>query len=378
MKFIAIPFYDFTKPIITPKYDKNVAIQLPDGDFLINSEPYGLPGRVDKLDRFTGEVTTIYTHSTVLRLTPMEVLHDGNVILLAFDYPYNNHRLYRSTDPTLTNFEEVLYMGHTKPYSKHGISQGEDGTILCGEYIGSYAWNKPDANTECKVWKSDDNGSNWDVLYAFRRNNHADQFGDELMGNGIQHIHVIEYDKYTKSFWIGTGDSDRESSLWRWNESEGFNLIGRGYADGYEIDEGQYYRAISLEFYPDSVMWGMDGFLAGTWIVRYDRESGELTRTTEKRTDGYMFYSDTLRLKGGSDVSFFSGTSGTIYGSYDRHNSHVVQEFEGAHRTRYIHNKFDNEMLFTGQGDLKLDGEPIYTGSINFKARIIPLKFLSP
>lgn len=379
MDIIQPPFYSF-KPetaIIESKYDKNVGVQLPDGDFLVTSEPYGLNSRVEKIKRETGEVITLYTHPTTIRLQPMEVLNDGNVILLAFDYPYHNYRLFRSTDSSLTNFEEVLHLGYMKPYSKHGIAQGEDGTILCGEYIGSYAWDEPDANTECKVWKSNDNGLTWDVLYAFKRNNHPDQFNDELMGNGIQHIHLVEYDPYTDSFWIGTGDSDRESSLWRWNRNEGFVLIGRGYGDGYEVDDGQLWRAIALEFYHDCVLWGTDGYLNGTWIVRYDRKTGELSYMTDERTDGYMFYSDTLTLPGNVKVSFFSGTTGTIYYSWNKRTAHVLKEFpDESYRVQFVEDKKGQQMLFTGNGNLTLDGDTLHTGSIDFKPRDIPLRFL--
>lgn len=379
MDMIQPPFYRFSPEtaIIESKYSKTVGLQLHDGDFLVSGTLlYGNSNLVEKINRVTGEITLLYKHPTAIRFQPMTLLHDGNVILSAFDYPYYNYRLFRSTDPTLTNFEEVLFSGYMKPYSKHSVAQGKDGTILFGEYIGSYAWNEPDANTECKVWKSDDNGLTWNVLYAFRRNNHPNHLNDELLGNGIQHIHVVEYDKYTDSFWIGTGDSDRESSMWRWNKGEGFVLVGRGYGDGYEIDDGQFWRAIAIEFYHDRVMWGVDGYMGGTWVISYDRETGGFVKTTETRTDGYMFYSGTLTLPGNVDVSFFSGTSGTIYYSWDKKKLHILKEFEGSTRVIYTEDVFGKQMLFNGSKEIDLDGQPLATGSITFEPRVIPLKFL--
>lgn len=378
---IPLPFYSLKKgtEIINYEYHANIGLQLPDGDFLKTEEPYGIDRHIVKINRETGEETALYYSANPIRLKPMEVLDDGNVIFLGFDYPYKNHRLLRSTDPSLTKIEEVLYLGHTKPYSKHGIAQStKDGTILVGEYIGSYAWDLPDANTECKIWMSKDGGWTWEVLYAFKRNNHPDQYSDELLGNGIQHIHVVEYDEYTDSFWIGTGDSDRESSTWTWNERDGFTLIGRGYADGHGIDDGQFWRVIAYEFFEDCVLWGIDGYIEGQWIMRYDRKLKTLTKMHEKSTGEYMFYSGTSELAGGQKVAFFSGTSGTIYCTKDFRTTHVLKEFPGeSSRVQYTFDKIDRKMMFVGWDTLTLDGKTLGTGSIDFEPRDIQLKFLS-
>ena len=382
---IKIPFYDFKKENIDIgfKYPVDVKLQLPDGDYLRAKQPYGTWQSLQKINRETGAVSNIYTHSSNIQFVPLEVLNDGNVLVLGFDYPHHNYRILRSTDETLTSFEEVLFLGHMKPYSKHGVAQGEDGNILMGEYIGSYAWNEPDAPDKCNVWISRDNGWTWQVLYSFKRRTHPDSDSDELMGNGIQHIHIVEYDPFTKSYWIGTGDKDRESSLWRWNEQEGFVLIGRGYADGFEIDDGQYWRVLALEFFEDCVLWGIDSFIdGGTWIMRYDRNSKKLEVMNDETLGTAGYYSGTLNLPGGNQVSFFSGETGRIFYSYDQKKAELLTEVSMttnvATRPLYTEDVIDKRMLFTGyDGNLEIDGRSLGTGYIDFKPREFKINFLN-
>lgn len=372
-----IPFYDF-KPenaLIEPRYNDMVGLQLLDGNFLTTELWNGVYKNVVKIDRITGESTILYSHPTDIWFNPLEVLNDGNVILMASTYPHKNHRLFRSTDATLSNFVEVLNTGYMKPYSKHSVAQGKDGTILYGEYVGSYAWNEDDVNTECKIWRSRDNGMTWEVANSFVRRGSQPQGSIDY----IQHIHLVEYDPYTDLFWVGSGDKDNESGLWTTKDGSELNLIGRGYIEDVGVDDGQLYRAIGLEFYSDCILWGTDGFKDGTWIIRYDRKTGELIRTTPTRTASTMFYSGTLHLQGGNKVSFFSddGLKGSrIYYTYDQENVHELKAFEEVNRIQYTENPNERTMVFTGDNELKLDGNVFGSGTITFLPRDITLNFL--
>ena len=378
-KFINPKFYDMEMGVnIQSKYTKNVALQLLDGNYLVGVEPYGNSQKVEKIDRTTGTITTVYTHPTPIRLEPMHITKDGIVLLLAFDYPYNNHRIFKSTDANLTNFVEVQSMNWSKPYSKHSICENKTGTILWGEYVGSYGWSEPDAPTQSKIWRSTDNGATWDNPFSFERNNSLNIIGIDY----VQHIHYIEYDEFTDLFWVGTGDTDSESTMWTTPDGEVLTLVNRGYLeDVFGVDNGQYWRSTSMTFHEDCVVWGCDGFKDGTWVLRYDRVTEELIITSDVRTAGYMFFSGVTTLLTGERVSFFgnTGSPSTIYYTDgDNKTLKLLHAFTGEdNRVKFTNDDFGGEgMIFNGNGNLTLNGETINSGIITFNPKSLILKFL--
>jgi len=85
-----------------------------------------------------------------------------------------------------------------------GLAVTHDGRIYWGEYFAN-----PERD-EVYVYGSEDGGGyTWEVVYAFPK-------------KSIRHIHNIFYDPYGNSFWILTGDEEKEPRIiraspdWRW------------------------------------------------------------------------------------------------------------------------------------------------------------------
>jgi len=124
-------------------------------------------------------------------------------------------------------------------------------------YFGEYILNGGFANTErteVHVYKSEDNGLTWNICYTFPKNT-------------IRHIHGIFYDKYTDKMWITTGDKDDESLIA--NTPDGFKSLNI-------VKEGaQKYRAVTLLFYEDYIVYGTDTEHETNYIYSINRQTGE-------------------------------------------------------------------------------------------------------
>lgn len=122
-------------------------------------------------------------------------------------------------------------------------------------YFGEYILNGRFIDTqrsEVHIYKSEDHGESWQVCYTFPKNT-------------IRHIHGVFYDKYTKKMWVTTGDRDNECLIA--SSSNGFKSLNI-------LKEGaQKYRAVTLLFYKDFIVYGTDTEHEQNYIYRIDRES---------------------------------------------------------------------------------------------------------
>jgi len=87
----------------------------------------------------------------------------------------------------------------------------------------------------------------------------------------LRHLHFVQQDPYGGDLWVGSGDTDSETRLWRIDPSLSWHEVGGG---------DQRWRATRLVFLPDAVVWGTDGGRdvkhASNHAVRWDRRTGEL------------------------------------------------------------------------------------------------------
>lgn len=364
---------------ITKYYDSNIGLALPNGDFLTERS-----GRyLTKVDAETGSTENLYDFgSWTPGFHPYLLTQNGHLLVHQIDnWGGDNNKWFRSTNTDFTNFAEInVNEGYFRALSRHHIAEG-NGMILYGDYHVGAA---DDANEpEVKIRKSIDGGLTWTPSFVFPKrgiNENPENYSEDA----ITHIHCIEWDPYEELFWVGTGDPDSASRLYKTSDGENLELVGRGYYDGYGGDDGQVWRVTSIQFFPDFVMWGMDGFLnpgiidgySGNYIVRYDRK--KKTYELLHKTAGYMFYSGATDLQGGGRVALFNnnGAPSTIYASQ---GGGVQELYEFATNYRITFVPLENKVLFNGGNNLpKPDAEGnIRSAVLNFREKPTLYKFIN-
>ncbi len=154
-------------------------------------------------------------------------------------YKYDERQGLRRT-LTLRQSRNVL---HTD------FCQTKSGRLLFGEY-GANAERQP-----IPIYASDDNGESWHIAY-------------QIPAGKAKHVHGVYADKHSDKIWVFTGDADGES--WVIEASEDFSEV-RCLGDGSQI-----YRACSVFFTPDKVVWAMDSPLQPSRTVHLDRRTGSV------------------------------------------------------------------------------------------------------
>lgn len=148
----------------------------------------------------------------------------------------------------------VLRLAHGVKPARGGLLADTQGRV----WLAEYTLNHKRTQT-IQLWRSRDDGRSFEVAHAFDP-------------GAVRHLHFIQQDPIDGSLWIGSGDSDRESGLWRSTDGERWQQVGGG---------SQLWRAIGLAFLPDAVVWGTDAGLDAPHFknvaVRFDRASGALT-----------------------------------------------------------------------------------------------------
>ena len=164
-------------------------------------------------------------------------------------------RLWRVEDG---RWQEALRFDFRKP-ARLGVLQTAEGLVFCGEYTLNPRRDRP-----IRMWRSDDGARTFQQVFAFP------------VGQ-VRHIHFIQQDPHDGALWLGTGDRDAESAIWRSTDSgEIWLRVGGG---------DQRWRAIGVAFLNDAVVWGTDaGCDAGRFTnlaLRWDRQTGALTTLAE-------------------------------------------------------------------------------------------------
>lgn len=172
--------------------------------------------------------------------------------------------------------------------------QTKSGRLFFGEY---------GANAERQsipIYASDDDGESWRIAYR-------------IPAGKAKHVHSVYADKYSDKIWIFTGDADGES--WVIEADEDFSEVR------YLGDGSQLYRACTVFFTPDKVVWAMDSPLQPSHIVHLDRQTykvelhdsfpGSIWYGLEVPSNGYLLAST---VEPGDSVS---GNEAGIYFSED-------------------------------------------------------------
>ena len=148
----------------------------------------------------------------------------------------------------------ALRFDFRKP-ARLGVLRAASGQVFCAEYTLNPRRDRP-----IRLWRSDDDAHSFQLVFSFAAGH-------------VRHIHFIQQDPVDGALWLGTGDRDAESALWRSIDAGAtWQLIGSG---------DQRWRAIGVAFLPDAVVWGTDaGSDAGRFAnvaLRWDRQTRVLT-----------------------------------------------------------------------------------------------------
>ena len=136
------------------------------------------------------------------------------------------------------------------------IALDGEGNLYFGEYFLNGRFGDKERE-EVHIYRSEDNGESWQICYTFPKNT-------------IRHIHGIFYDSYADCLWVTTGDRDDESMIA--STADGFKtveILKRG---------SQRYRAVTLLFYKDHIVYGTDTEHEMNHIYSIDRKSGKERR----------------------------------------------------------------------------------------------------
>jgi len=115
-----------------------------------------------------------------------------------------------------------------------GCTEDGNGIVYIGQYITDNQYRKHDT---VNLYWSLDQGKAWSVRNEFKR-------------SVMRHIHSVSYDVYRNLVWVATGDEDNESHLlFSDNQCASFQILGSG---------DQLWKAVSMQFTPESVYWGSD------------------------------------------------------------------------------------------------------------------------
>ena len=209
-------------------------------------------------------------------ITRALLLPSGTVLVALSNYIDPNMIFLRSTNETYTAWEQV-HNDFPSGTLYRSWATDPSGKVLLGEY---------GTNDVIRLWEITDDGEAWNVLYSWNGRGGTQPIEGERT---IFHIHCAQYDPFTGDWWIGVGDTDAESAVYRYDGND-MILVGDGKQD---------WRTVSFIFTEDYVIWGADGrdVIDGkVYIVRLNRITNELQRI--KIVDDYVLNSEKLQYKG--------------------------------------------------------------------------------
>jgi hypothetical protein len=171
---------------------------------------------------------------------------------------------------TQEHVHKLRYFGRKKGRGvmPHGVTVTPVGDVYYGEYP-----THPDGGPyTVRIWHGQDQGRRWRVAYEFAPGE-------------VRHVHNVQWDPYTGSLWVGTGDSDARSMVGRSDDGgRTFQWIGRG---------SQFFRVASLLFLAGEVAWGTDADRSQNRYLRWHR-AGERVEATDAKLPGPSFYAQPL------------------------------------------------------------------------------------
>jgi hypothetical protein len=160
-----------------------------------------------------------------------------NKILISCD------KAFYLSDLSFSEFEKVFLPSPFFQLLDRNICVTNDYT-----YYGEYFPNIQ--RREVNIYRTKD-GSDWEIVYSFPKKT-------------IRHLHLLQYDQFSKKMWFATGDLGTECSMGFFEDDfEGIVTVGK--AD-------QKWRALEFAFEPGNVYWGSEDPRGENWLFSLDRK----------------------------------------------------------------------------------------------------------
>jgi hypothetical protein len=210
------------------------------------------------------------------------------------------------------------------------------GTVFFGEYLSN------NERSEMRIYRYDPGSDSVRVAYTFA-------------AGSIRHIHGIYFDEFSNSMFCLTGDRPSECRILQtFDGFETVKVVGEG---------DETWRAVSILFAKDALLYGTDAEYRSNQIFRIDRIADE--RTSVGEVNGTVFYSKKL-----GDDMFFATTaenapaqSENVAAIWRQEETHGLEELISFEKDRWngtlfmfglIHfpvvNRIDNELYFSVVG----------------------------
>ena len=210
------------------------------------------------------------------------------------------------------------------------------------------------------MWASFNDGRNWKIIYNFP-------------SKSIKHIHGIYNDPFENNLWITTGDSNGECYLFKVPNKKFSNIIQYG-------DGTQKWRAVSLLFKKNYIIWGMDSPLQSSNLQIFNRKTNKLKKGCS--FPGPVWYSKTFSDKSAilqTSVEIGDGVKSnysSLFYSKDLISWSEICKFKKDIFPKKLF-KFgviafsdgmqtSKDFLFSAEGLEKIDGK-VFSGNISLK-----------
>jgi hypothetical protein len=227
-----------------------------------------------------------------------------------------------------------------------------------GIFFGEYGPNR--YKTKVPVWASFNDGRNWKIIYNFP-------------SRSIKHIHGIYNDPFENNLWITTGDSNGECYLFKVPNKKFSNIIQYG-------DGTQKWRAVSLLFKKNYIIWGMDSPLQASNLQIFNKKTKKLKKGCS--FPGPVWYSKTFSDKSAilqTSVEIGDGVKSnysSLFYSKDLISWSEICKFKKDIFPKKLF-KFgviafsegiqtSKDFLFSAEGLKKIDGK-VFSGNISLK-----------
>jgi len=210
-----------------------------------NTEHWTLDGRIEDFKyAFLGRFSRLLNRLLRIEVSNMLVLDDGTRILSA------KKGIFVAKPGSQKYIKTFDIIRGNKPMN---ICLDNDGSLYFGEYFlnGKFVDTQRE---EVHIYRSEDRGQSWKICYTFPKNT-------------VRHIHGIFYDSYTNRLWVTTGDRDNECMIaYTSDKFKSLEIVKTG---------SQKYRAVTLLFYNDYIIYGTDTEHEKNYIYSFLRDSDD-------------------------------------------------------------------------------------------------------